>query len=237
MKLKLVLLAICCLTAGSVFATDNHRIPTKSRTITNQIPSEMGTELDMYIEYAPIDQLTLFVGEEFYFSNFLTPDAEKFDASYTSIGLNYAPHKNISFTAAYEFQYLAGNEYRHRVKLMIIPKVQMGDFTLSLRERFHMTYSMTDQTPEWLLRSRLKLDYSIPQKPLTPYVYVEMYNPLQSNPPCWYDMVGYGVGLDWMVDEHNILGFFYEFSHSSNGAQSIASYYHLLGVVFVLGFY
>jgi hypothetical protein len=44
-------------------------------------------------------------------------------------------------------------------------------------------------------------------------------------------MFGYGGGLDWMVDEHNILGIFYEFSHS------IDSYYHLFGVAYVLGFW
>jgi hypothetical protein len=58
-----------------------------------------------------------------------------------------------------------------------------------------------------------------------------MHNPLEANPACWYDMFGYGGGLDWMVDEHNILGIFYEFSHS------IDSYYHLFGVAYVLGFW
>lgn len=231
MRFRMLLFIGLFLSILTVQATDKHPSPAKSRTVTTERSQDMGLETDIYFEYAPISELTLFVGEELYLTHFLTPEAPLFDASFTSIGLNYAPHKNISFTAAYEFQYLYGNEYRHRVKLMIIPKVQMGDFTLSLRERFHMTYSMTDKTPEWLLRSRLKLDYSIPQQPLTPYVYVEMYNPLQSNPPCWYDMVGYGVGLDWSVDDHNILGIFYEFSHS------VDSFYHLFGVVYVLGYY
>lgn len=209
----------------------HHKNHPKVRSIDATKSQEVGSETDVYVEYSPIKEVTLFLGEEFYLSNFLTPTNGLFDASYTSVGINYTPHKNITFTGAYEFQYLSGDEIRHRLKLMVIPKVFIGDFTLSLRERFQMTYSMSDESIGWMLRSRLKLDYAIPSKPLYPYIYVEMYNPLEANPPCWYDMFGYGVGLDWAIDDHNILGIYYQFSHSIN------SYYHLIGVAYVLGWW
>lgn len=216
MKKKITLLLFLCMSLIGVSARDVER------------SHEMGTETDVYIEYLPHDKVTLFLGEEFYLSNFLTPNSNIFDASYTSIGANYTPHKNITLTAAYEFQYFNGGEICHRVKLMAIPKVFFGDFTLSLRERLHMTYSMETQDIAWQLRSRLKLDYAIPNTPLVPNVYVELYNPLQKNPESWYSSVSYAVGLDWIITDNHILGIYYDFSHSPD------SFYHLLGVAYVL---
>lgn len=214
----------------SVFAAEDHHHATepKSRNIEADKPTNMGSEIDVYVEYSPVKNVTLFLGEEFYLSNFLTPGASLFDASYTSLGVNYKPHPRIGLLAAYEFQYLSGAELRHRVKLMITPNIALGDFTLSLRERFQMTYSMTDQSVDWLLRTRLRLDYVIPSTPLGTYVYAEMHNPLEANPASWYDMFGYGVGLDWVIDKYNILGIFYEFSHTPS------SYYHLIGAAYVI---
>ena len=222
---------LICLSFVTVQATENLHRPQKMRGINAEKPHEMGLETDVYIEYAPVQPLTLFLGEELYLSNFLTPGMPIYDAFYTSIGANYTPHKNITLTAAYEFQYLSGNEMRHRLKLMVIPKVFFGDFTLSLRERVHMTYSMTDQSIAWQLRSRLKLGYAIPNTPLIPNVYVELYNPLEKSPASWYSSMSYSIGLDWLVDDHNVLGFFYDFSHSPD------SFYHLFGVVYVWGHY
>lgn len=216
MKKKITLILFLCMSLIGVSARDVER------------SHEMGTETDVYIEYSPHDKVTLFLGEEFYLSNFLTPNSNIIDASYTSIGANYTPHKNITLTAAYEFQYFNGGEICHRVKLMAIPKVFFGDFTLSLRERLHMTYSMETQDIAWQLRSRLKLDYSIPNTPLVPNVYVELYNPLQKNPESWYSSMSYAVGLDWIITDNHILGIYYDFSHSPD------SFYHLLGVAYTL---
>lgn len=192
--------------------------------------TNMGGEVDVYLEYLPVKNVTLFLGEEFYLNNFIVPEAPLFDATYTSVGVNYKPHPRIGLLGAYEFQYLNGGDIRHRLKLMVTPNIEFNGLTLSLRERFQMTYNATDMSYSWLLRTRVRLDAFIPNTPLYPYVYVEMHNPLEANPASWYDCFGYGAGLDWVVDENNILGIYYEFSHS------IDSYYHLLGVAYVLQF-
>lgn len=191
----------------------------------------MGTEVDFYLEYNPLKNLTLFVGEEFYLNNLILPEEELFDATYTSVGVNYKPHPRIALLGAYEFQYLNGGDIRHRMKLMVTPNVKINDYlTASIRERFQMTYSMQNMSYDWLLRSRLRLDGSIPNTPLYAYVYVEMHSPLVKNPTTYVETFAYGAGLDWVVDDNNILGIYYEFSHS------IDSYYHLLGVAYVLQF-
>lgn len=220
----------CCM-GLFVWATDNlHRTTaTKTRGIDSEKTVGMGSEIDFYVELSPVKKLTLFLGEELYLDNFLTlPDANLFSASYTSVGAVYKPHKNVSLTAAYEFQYLYGGEMRHRAKLMIMPHVSFGDFTLSLRERAHMTYSMNDESIDWSLRSRLRLDYAIPSTPLSVYAYAEMYNPLACNPVHWFDMIAFGGGVDWAITNHHILGLYYEYDYS------IDSHYHLLGVAYVI---
>ena len=212
----------------SAFAVENVR-PNKARSI-EKTHDVMG-EVDFYLEYNPLKNLTLFVGEEFYLNATGIPEAPIVDMSYTSIGLNYKPHPRIALLGAYEFQYLYGGEMRHRLKLMVTPNVKINDYlTVSIRERFQMTYSMQDLSYNWLLRSRLRLDGAIPNTPLYPYAYIEMYSPLVKNPTTYVDTFAYGVGLDWVVDKNNILGFYYEFSHS------IDAYYHLLGLAYVLQF-
>lgn len=226
-KLVLVSLALC-FSLVSAFAVENVR-QNKARSIEKT--HEVMGEVDFYLEYNPLKNLTLFVGEEFYLNATGIPEAPIVDMSYTSIGLNYKPHPRIALLGAYEFQYLYGGEMRHRLKLMVTPNLEINDYlTVSIRERFQMTYSMTSMSYNYLLRSRLRLDGAIPNTPLYPYAYIEMYSPLQKNPTTYVDTFAYGVGLDWVVDDNNILGFYYEFSHS------IDAYYHLLGVAYVLQF-
>ena len=226
-KLILVALSLCFIFT-SAFAVEREK-QGKARSVEKT--TDVGGEVDFYLEYNPLKNLTLFVGEEFYLNGTGNPDAPIVDMSYTSIGLNYKPHPRIALLGAYEFQYLYGGEMRHRLKLMVTPNVEINDYlTLSIRERFQMTCSMQDLSYNWLLRSRLRLDGAIPNTPLYPYAYIEMYSPLQKNPTSYVDTFAYGVGLDWVVDDNNILGIYYEFSHS------IDSYYHLLGLAYVLQF-
>lgn len=207
----------------SVFASDSVSDIEKEHNVFG--------EVDFYFEYSPLKNLTLFLGEEFYLNGTGNPEAPIVDMSYTSLCLNYKPHARVSLIGAYEFQYLYENEIRHRLKLMVTPNLKINDYlTISLRERLHMTYSAADMSYDWLLRSRLRLDGAIPNTPLYAYAYVEMYSPLQKNPTTYVESIAYGAGLDWVVDDNNILGFYYEFSHS------IDAYYHLLGVAYVLQF-
>ena len=226
-KLVLVTLAFC-FSVVSAFAVELER-SYKARSVEK--PNEIMGEVDVYVEYSPLKNLTLFLGEEFYLNGTGIPGASIVDMSYTSVGLNYKPHPRIALLGAYEFQYLYGNEYRHRLKLMVTPNIAINDYlTVSIRERFQMTYSMQSMSYNWLLRSRLRLDGAIPNTPLYPYAYIEMYSPLVKDPSVYVDTFAYGVGLDWVVDKNNILGFYYEFSHN------IDAYYHLLGIAYVLQF-
>lgn len=193
--------------------------------------ANMGGEIDFYVEYSPSKMFTLFVGEELYLNFVDYPGASIFDAAYTSVGFSVAPHSNISLSAAYDFQYLNSGVVRHRVKLMATPKVHFGNFTLSLRERAQMTYNTVWNSADWLLRSRLKLEYKAKKVPLCPYLYVEMYNPLEYS-AYWVESVAYGVGLDISVGKYSTIGVYYELMQEV----SYTDFYHLFGMAYTISF-
>ena len=198
--------------------------------------TNMGGQIDIYAEYSSLDNVTLSLGEEISFTNFLSPKDGLFDACNTVFAVSYTPHPNIAIEAGYEFLYSNTEVMEHCAKLSATPQVELGDFALSLQETAQMTYAMADMSYTWQLVSKLELAYNIPVAPLCTYVYVEMTNPLEckatepSEAQSWYDEFCYRAGLDWSVNEHNTLGIYYEFAHT------IDSYSHLIGIGYTVGF-
>ena len=192
--------------------------------------------------------MTISLGEEVSFTNFLATENGVFDATNTVFGVTYTPHPNIAIEAGYEFLYSNAEVMEHCVKLSAIPQVELGDFALSLQETAQMTYATADKSYSWQLVSKLELAYTIPVAPLSAYIYAEMTNPLQcpvaepvavtepvdvpaqNTPSPWDDEICYRAGLDWSIDEINTLGIYYEFSHT------VDSYSHLIGIGYTASF-
>jgi hypothetical protein len=216
-------------------------IPILSIFASGEKETNLGGQIDVYAEYSPIDEVTLSLGEEISFANFLAPENGLFDACKTVFAATYTPHPNIALEAGYEFLYSNAEVMEHCAKLSAIPQVEFGDFALSLQETAQMTYATADKSYSWQLVSKLELAYTIPVAPLSAYIYAEMTNPLQhpvaepveaenNQPSSWYDEICYRVGLDWSIDEINTLGIYYEFSHT------IDSYSHLIGIGYTASF-
>lgn len=223
-------------------------IPILSIFATGEKETNLGGQIDVYAEYSPIEEVTLSLGEEISFANFLAPENGLFDACKTVFAATYTPHPNIAIEAGYEFLYSNAEVMEHCVKLSAIPQVEFGDFALSLQETAQMTYATADKSYSWQLVSKLELAYTIPVAPLSAYIYAEMTNPLQrpvaepvavtepvevpakeQNTP-WYDEFCHRVGLDWSIDDINTLGIYYEFSHT------VDSYSHLIGIGYTASF-
>ena len=223
-------------------------IPILSIFASGEKETNLGGQIDLYVEYSPIEEVTLSLGEEISFANFLAPENGLFDACKTVFAATYTPHPNIALEAGYEFLYSNAEVMEHCAKLSAIPQVEFGDFALSLQETAQMTYATADKSYSWQLVSKLELAYTIPVAPLSAYIYAEMTNPLQrpvaepvavtepvevpvkeQNTP-WYDEICYRAGLDWSIDEINTLGIYYEFSHT------IDSYSHLIGIGYTASF-
>ena len=196
----------------------------------NAKETNMGSEIDVYANFSPIDVVNLFVGEEITLANFLTPENGWFDACNTVVGITYTPHPNVALEAAYEFLYANATCMEHVLKLSATPQVSMSNFSLSLQETGQMTYAAPEDVYSWQLVSKLTLSYAIPNTPLATYAYAEMTNPLEASPAHWYDEICYRAGLDWEVNPHHTLGLYYEFSHTPS------SYMHLIGAGYTLSF-
>ena len=223
-------------------------IPILSIFASGEKETNLGGQIDVYAEYSPIDEVTLSLGEEISFANFLAPENGLFDACKTVFAATYTPHPNIALEAGYEFLYSNAEVMEHCAKLSAIPQVELGDFALSLQETAQMTYATADKSYRWQLVSKLELAYTIPVAPLSAYIYAEMTNPLQrpvaepvavtepvevpvqNTPSPWYDEICYRAGLDWSIDEINTLGIYYEFSHT------VDSYSHLIGIGYTASF-
>ena len=226
-------------------------IPILSIFASGEKETNLGGQIDVYAEYSPIEEVTISLGEEVSFTNFLATENGVFDATNTVLGVTYTPHPNIAIEAGYEFLYSNAEVMEHCVKLSAIPQVELGDFSLSLQETAQMTYSMFEKSYNWQIVSNLEVAYAIPNTPLSAYIYTEMTNPLGTltdsgtstgsvtetgsvtdpvqNTP-WYDEFCHGVGLDWSIDEINTLGIYYEFSHT------VDSYSHLIGIGYTASF-
>ena len=216
-------------------------IPILSIFASGEKETNLGGQIDVYAEYSPIEEVTLSLGEEISFANFLAPENGLFDACNTVFAATYTPHPNIALEAGYEFLYSNAEVMEHCAKLSAIPQVKFGDFALSLQETAQMTYATADKSYSWQLVSKLELAYTIPVAPLSAYIYAEMTNPLQhpvaepveaenNQPSSWYDEICYRAGLDWSIDEINTLGIYYEFSHT------VDSYSHLIGIGYTASF-
>ena len=115
---------------------------------------------------------------------------------------------------------------RHRFNVSLTGNVDLGDFNVSLRERWQYTYRPSKTVPERydyddeemdgkektyngkgknVLRSRLQVGYSKKSFPLKPFASVELHN-------SWpVEKVRFIVGADWKVTKQSTIGLNYRY--------------------------
>jgi len=176
------------------------------------------------------------------------------------IGAAYKPYKWLKFDAGYKFvddhlteTYTSskGNEKwlpyywstKHRFYASVTGTLPLGNFRLSLRERWQYTYRPEVTTACWnitdgeqdddkvkrgkgknVLRSRLQLAYKIPYSNIEPYVSAEFYTSDR------LDKVRYTAGAEWEINKKHALELFYRYQdvHVDDGEQNENS--HIIGV-------
>lgn len=166
--------------------------------------------------------LSLTWGEEVRFKSNVT----KFDRLYSMLELNYKVNPYFKTTLGYAFHLVQHDAHadherylyrRHRVFVDLVGSIGHENWDFSLRVRPLMTYS-TDtydpnakQNPDWQMRYKFTTKYKCQQKPLTPYVAVELANTL--NAPEFagnyiHELRGF-LGLKWEMTAGHELDFFY----------------------------
>lgn len=159
-----------------------------------------------------------------------------FNKSYTTVFLGYEPIEYLDMGVAYTLRLYGQkgwtdyNEFlRHRFSAYITGQYKTGQWKFSLRERLVADFRTDSvnvlEKPKCALelRHRLRADYSIPGKPLKPYVNLELINTL--NQPVKYlnelkaptdkrygqylSSIRAGIGLKWRINRRNSLNFYY----------------------------
>ena len=162
--------------------------------------------------------------------------------AHTTLGLGYAPIKNLSFYAAYTTMFYGkeaakvGGEdpekfIRHRVNVLATAQWTLGQWNLSWREGVMMD-ARTDEVDnrvknnaDFTLRSRLQVVYAIPKTPLSIVGRLEVLSTL--NAPVDYinslkSSEKYGeyisewrpeLGLQWKINKQHTLGLSYRYNY------------------------
>ena len=156
------------------------------------------------------------------------------DKSYTSLTVAYAhpefPHLKIDGGYTLRMLFNKGwsdpNEYlRHRAFFGLTGSYRIQYFKLSLRERF-VCDMRTDSVNlleknryNWLLRSRIGGEYTVPGKPVKPYLWAELENTLnlpeyqQKDGRQLISHVRTQVGVKWRLTKLSSLDFYYRFQY------------------------
>ena len=163
---------------------------------------EFGARISLGLDKKIVKGLHITLEEEARFDN----NFRGFDRLQTTLGIQYKVHNNVKLGLGYAFiaPYSQSNStfknMRHRLMADITGTLKMGNWNLSLKERFQWTYRMGDinlfQNPRNLLglKSRLMLKYK-GGRIIEPYVSVEVRNVF--NAP---SVSAYFDGTDYMTE-------------------------------------
>lgn len=198
-----------------------------------------------------------------------------FSKSYTTISFSYNPIDYFALGGGYTLKLYGDkgwddpNEFiRHRVFFYLTPQIKINQWKLSLRERLDIDMRTDSVNPnekkntELSLRSRLRVDYTMPNKPLRFHLMTEIFNTL--NVPVDYlntyavgqNIRHYGqyvsyvrpeFGVRWRLDRTNYLHFYYQFAYHYERDINItkkaanvelvhkSTYKHIIGITYEFG--
>lgn len=157
-----------------------------------------------------------------------------FYRSYTTLSLGYAhpEFEYLKIDAGYSLRILGykgwndPNEFlRHRVFMSLTGSYRTDYAKVYLRERVLLdirtdSVNLLEKNKySWALRSRLGADFTVPGKPVKPYLWVEIENTLnapeyqQKNGHQYISHVRTQAGVKWRVSRLSSLDFFYRFQY------------------------
>ncbi|HCS88295.1 MAG TPA: hypothetical protein DIW30_07885 [Bacteroidales bacterium] len=198
-----------------------------------------------------------------------------FSKSYTTVSLTYRPLDYLALGGGYTLKLYGDKGWndpkeflRHRLFFFLTPQVKINQWKISLRERLDIDFRADSvnlnekKKTEFALRSRLRVDYTMPDKPLRFHIGTEIVNTL--NVPTGYlnqyattaDIPHYGqyisyvrpeVGIRWRLDRTNYLHFYYRFDYHYSRDVNIthkganvelthnSTYKHIIGIAYEFG--
>ena len=129
---------------------------------------------------------------------------------------------------------------RHRVHVSLTGSADMGNFTLSLRERWQYTYrcEVPDVTYDWehdrlepvkakgkhVSRTKLQISYSKKKAWFEPYISYEIYAAKK------WEKMRYTAGCEFKINKHNVVEVFYRYQDLRNNDNYNDRDSHILGL-------
>ena len=168
-----------------------------------------------------------------------------FSKSYTTLTLGYTPIEYVKFDLGYTLRILGrknssnANEFiRHRAFVSVTGSYRFPLAKIYLRERFLCDIRTDSVNLEeknrfnWLMRSRIGADFTIPGKPVKPYIWGELENTLnvpvyqQRNGQQFISHVRAQIGVKWRLSMLSSLDFYYRFQYGYNRNVNINNGYY-----------
>ena len=141
-----------------------------------------------------------------------------------SLDLSYKPLKYLKVGGAYNLMnYNRGEkgwEIRHRYYFYTTGYLDVGRFTVSLRERFQSTKrqgvpeTAKRANPKLYLRSRLNVDYNIRKSKFEPFASVELFNTLNDPRNNRMDRVRLTAGTDYKLKKNHAVQVYYRYTNN-----------------------
>lgn len=133
---------------------------------------------------------------------------------------------------------------KHRASLAMTGSIDLGRFSLSLRERYQYTYRTEQWVPKFdsdgitpkddeyinakskhVLRSRLEVEYNITKCKFTPYASCEMYNSFNDN--FAVEKIRYTIGTSYKINKKHSLNLYYRYIANGDDDEEGG---HIIGV-------
>ncbi|WP_455639615.1 DUF2490 domain-containing protein [Parabacteroides sp.] len=146
--------------------------------------------------------------------------------------VNYTFNRYLKTGVAYMLlnQYKAADELRNRYYIYASANYPIGNFSLSLRERFQSTYKTKAPHPTNYLRTMLTLSYKIRRTGLAPFAYAELFNNTGYRGNMHTDRIRLSAGSDYKLNKLNSLQLYYRY-HIFNVYDPV-NYKHAIGLTY-----
>ena len=199
-------------------------------------------------------------------NNAFTDFGLAFNKSYTTLTFSYSPITYFKIETGYTLKLMGDKDWsdvneflRHRVFVGVTGSVKINRVKLYLRERAMCEMRTDSVNPleknkyNFMLRSKLSLEYSSFSKPIKPYTWVEVVNTLnvpeyqQKNGHQYIRRVRTALGLKYRINRNNGLDFYYRFNYSYDRNINISKkagnielteelgYQHAIGITYNFG--
>ena len=140
------------------------------------------------------------------------------------LDLSYKPLKFLKVGGAYDLMNYnrgeKGYEIRHRYYFYTTGSLDVGRFTISLRERFQSTKRQglkekpDRANPKLYLRSRLSVDYNIRKSKFEPFASVELFNTLNDPLNNRMDRLRFTAGTSFKLKKNHAVQLYYRYTNN-----------------------